>query len=446
MKKLLLFSLAVLTFCACESIGIGEKDVNNPLNDCVISAAVQSGNEAVVQWNGFVGTPQLVLKSADGSECQVAVKVVTASGVIFVVPAGLVPGEYTLVQKGTQPVELGKIEILQPDLPVTGLKYPTYTHPGAVFDVQGIGFDESFALVLKSAQSTIRLDAQLTDAGLSVSVSDDIQPHVYSLVLVSGIDEWVLSGSFNVTRKKRLVAVRKTAPHDTQTSVNEYRVEYSGGQVVAIRYTSGLYEDDVLVETSADDRYVQEEPGFFNGIRVENGENLYPGSYNFQWRYFYDESGRIVSTDVLRFSNKEPAGIHREFKWEYDTDGRPSKVPFELGGMMLSHQTYQYDNGNLVSLSFVDFAYDDETLVNNPYAVDAALGYDMMRIYEEPFLYVPYITGVHSYVSRLLPSGYYKATGLSSVGLFPFTYEFDQDGYMTVMSWEGSASISFIYE
>ena len=82
-----------------------------------------------------------------------------------------------------------------------------------------------------------------------------------------------------------------------------------------------------------------------------------------------------------------------EFLWEYDSEGRPVKVPFELNGKMYNHQIYAYENGNLISFSAVDFAYEDESLVNNP-----------------------------------------------------FTYEFDNDGYMTVMSWEGNTNISFIYE
>lgn len=446
MRKFLVISLAALTVLACESIGNGDKDLNNPLTECVVSVSAQPGTEAVVQWNGFVGMPQLVLRSADGTEYPVTVNVVTASGVIFTVPGGLMPGVYMLVQKGTQELDLGNIEVLESVLPVTGLKFPAYTHPGAVFEIQGIGFDASFSIVLKSGKSDIKLDTQLLDGGLSVSLSENVQPQVYSLVLVSGTDEWILSDSFNVARKKRLAAVRKTAPSDTQISVKEYTIEYSGEQVAAIGYTSKLFEGETVVEVSADDKYVQEEPGFFNGIRVVDGENVYPGSYNFQWRYLYDGTGRIVSTDVLRLSNKEPGGIHREFLWEYDSEGRPVKVPFELNGKMYNHQIYAYENGNLISFSAVDFAYEDESLVNNPYAVDAAHGYDMMRTYEEPFLYFPYLVGAHSFASRLLPSGFYKATGPTSVGLYPFTYEFDKDGYMTVMSWEGNTNISFIYE
>ena len=77
--------------------------------------------------------------------------------------------------------------------------------------------------------------------------------------------------------------------------------------------------------------------------------------------------------------------------------------------------------------------------MNHPFAVDAAHAFDMLMSFGKPMTYVPYLLGIHPFTSRLLPTWASTAS--------KFEYEFDADGYVTQMAWNGgNAKICFVYE
>lgn len=115
----------------------------------------------------------------------------------------------------------------------------------------------------------------------------------------------------------------------------------------------------------------------------------------------------------------------------YDRYVKISDVEFAVEDMDISSLNYGFKyihgaNGRLVSADVHRFSN------NNP---DAAHAFDMMGNTEEPFLYFPYLMGNHPFTSRLLPDGYMAVSGLTTRTKVPFTYEYDEDGYISSMTW-----------
>lgn len=191
-----LFILALTAFLAasCQEKGTLDGDVVNPLDKCVVSESVQPGMEAVAQWNGFDDSATLYLKGEDGKEYGVEVTVVTASGLIFRVPSGVRAGTYTLMLKQEgDPQELGVIEVLESDLPVTGIEFPSAVEPDKDFIIEGVGFNDSFSVFTSDADRRVSLECTLiSKSQMKVSMPAGMPSGIYSLYLSDGTDEWLL--------------------------------------------------------------------------------------------------------------------------------------------------------------------------------------------------------------------------------------------------------------
>lgn len=428
--------LCIAAFCACGEENLSTEDGRNPLSDFAISGvSVAPGNEAVIQWNGFTQNAAVALVDAAGQEFPAQVKTITSSGLIFVIPTGLAPGDYTVCVKQDGNMNVGTISVLEAEMPVTGITFPSAVAPGETFVFGGLGLGTSYAVVLSSDDNIYTLDSKFSPSGLECTVPITMKSGQYSLILTDGVHEWPITSSFIITLKKTLAAVSCDEPYNEGVrTFKEYRVERdANGEVLAVVYYYSRYEGEVI-ETETTDRYVKVADGEY---AVEGGET---SSLNYGFKYTYDSDGMILSADVHRYSSKTPEGIHRIFTWAYDATGLPTAVKFELSGNTYSLQNYIYQDDNLLETNRLVFAYDDETLLNKEFAPDVAHAYDMMHYTDEPFLYVPYLLGEHPHVSKLLPDGDMQITGATSRKKVPFTYTYDEDGYVQTCSWGGTGA------
>ena len=428
MKKLLILFLCAVTFVACDKEGLKTGGGSNPLAEPVLSGAAAPGEEVVVQWNGFGQSAKIFLVDAEGNRYDTEIKVQTSSGLIFVVPSGLMPGEYSVFLE--QGKNIGSVQVLESDIPVSGISFPAAVAPGEIFVFAGVGLDSSYGLILSSSSGQSKLDSQMSSAGLDCMVPADFKTGVYTLILTDGENEWILSKQFKVMKRKALLAVIRDAPYDAGVRIrDEYRLEFQGEELSAIVYRSCLVEAGQEQEELSRDRYVRISD---NEFAVDDKEI---SSLNYGFKYICDSDGKILVADVHRYSNKNPDGVHREFTWNYDQTGRPTAVKYDLNGSIYSLQSYIYQDDNLAETNANIFVYDDATLVNNPFAPDAAHAFDMMHYKDEPFLYFPYLLGRHPFNSKLLPDGYMAISGLTSRAKVPFSYDFDEDGYIKSMTW-----------
>ena len=432
---------ALLMFSACISKESVSGTGSDPLAECVITESAKPGKDAFIQWNGFEKDARITLRGQDGSEYDVHISIITASGLIFQVPSSIFPGIYTVILTQGEVRELGSIEILESDIPVGSLDFPLYAAPGDNIFISGTGFETSYSLFLKSGSKMIQISGTVGPGGYDAEIPSDAERGVYSLWLSDGSSSWLLAETFTIAIRKRLISVIRTEPYDAEMKYRtSYTVEYEGDDVRAISFSTSVVENGVEVSEDSGSRYVLHDDGVY---RAEGGIS---SSNNFNFGYTRDNDGLIVSADVLRYSRTNPGGTMRQFLRIYDAEGRPTNVTYVLDGVTRSIQTYFYENGNLVETNASGFVYDDESLVSQPFAVDAAHAFDMMANTMEPFLYAPLLTGEHPFASRLLPTAFKRVTGATSTQNVPFSYEYDDDGYVRSMKWdEGNTIIAFEY-
>ena len=437
MKRVLIFILTLIFFSACDNDERGTGGGRNPLTDIVLTESAASGEEIVIQWSGFDSDAKVFLIDSAGNEYEAQIRVITSSGLIFIVPDGLMPGEYGVLLGQKQ--NIGTITVLQSDMPVTGISYPAAVAPGETFSFAGIGLDTSYGLMLLSGGERLQLDSTPSSTGLDCLVPADLQTGVYSLILTDGDKEWILSNSFKVCIRKKLVAVWMEKPYDGDViTMSEYRLEFQESVLTAIVYQSYLLQDGQVLE--------DEERSYDRYVKVSDDEfaveDMDISSLNYGFKYTYTADGKLLSADVHRYSSKEPAGVHREFTWLYDNaSGLPVAVRCDLNGTVITMQNYIYEDGNMVETNRNYFVYDDPTLENTPFGPDTAHAFDMMQYKDEPFLFFPYLLGRHPFTSRLLPDGHMAVSGPTSREKVPFTYEYDEDGYVTSMSWKSEGSL-----
>lgn len=432
MRKILTLLLLVFLAVACnDKDGLSGPQAENPLSECVLPASALAGGEVLVQWNGFPEEPAISMVSEDGTSYEVEVTVVTASGLVFLVPSSLTPGTY-MVKSGQD--ELGTMEILPAEMPVTGLKMPSGAKTGEEIAVDGIGFEEGCAAVLVDAEGNeYSLETELTYSGISVVIPDDLAEGAYKVYLVQDGMEWLLSGSFSVyrdTSNKRLTRMDQYSPY-VGTATIRLSWEISRDEPVTLT-VSETFIDGEEESLEAYDRYVCDPTGYFtlehDGFEESNDMGM---------SYVRNADGVVTQADVLIYGDTETT----PFTWTYDADGFLTNI----SSPNLSLRSLSYRDGNLVRFRNTSFKYSDPTLVNHPSAADVVWGYMALMEKNDPFIYIPYLLGWYTKASAHLPTTLLEPspTGAGTVER-PLTYEFDEDGYVTKMSW-GSVYIVFVY-
>ena len=408
-------------------------DPQDPLENCVLPETVKAGGEALVQWDGFKENAQIVLKDGDSKEYPMQVKVVTAYGLTFKVPAKTPAGLYLVVLIQESEITLGKITVTAADMPVTGLKVPAGAEQGETVIIEGIGFEEGCSVVaVDQADQEHSLESEVTYLGLSVVIPADLAEGEYALYLLQDEMRWLLASSFSVY--KELVV--------KQLSRIDYYTEYSGEAMlrmtweisretpVTLTVSESVVEGDV-VELNAYDQYVQGEDGFFtlvnDGLEISN---------NIKMSYTRDFEGKVTVADVLRYDKNDTT----PFTWTYDQNGFLTDI-----SSTKSLCSFEYTDGNMTAFGGRGFEFADPSLVNNPAAPDVIWGYISLMNITEPFIYVPYFLGWYSKASAQLPTAMIvpSPTG-TGTDTYPLTYEFDEDGYVVRMTL-GSEKVEYIF-
>ena len=361
------------------------------------------------------------------------VKVVTAYGLTFKVPAKTPAGLYLVVLIQESEITLGKITVTPADMPVTGLKVPAAAEQGETVIIEGIGFEEGCSVVaVDQADQEHSLESEVTYLGLSVVIPADLAEGEYALYLLQDEMRWLLAQSFSVY--KELVV--------KQLSRIDYYTEYSGEAMlrmtweisretpVTLTVSESVVEGDV-VELKAYDQYVQGEDGFFtlvnDGLEISN---------NIKMSYTRDFEGKVTVADVLRYDKKDTT----PFIWTYDQNGFLTDI-----SSTKSLCSFEYTDGNMTAFGGRGFEFADPSLVNNPAAPDVIWGYISLMNITEPFMYVPYFLGWYSKASAQLPTAMIvpSPTG-TGTDRYPLSYEFDEDGYVVRMTL-GSEKVEYIF-
>ena len=434
MKKLLIILVALLAAVSCNGLddmrGSGGE---NPLDTCVLPSAVQAGDEALVQWNGFAKDAKIWLVSGDGQEYEVAVKVLTDSGIMFVVPASLPAGVYSLVLDQSGRKVLGNIDILAADMPVTGIKVPAGVVIGEELLIEGIGFEEGCAILLvDSAGNEYEAEASVVLSGLSVQLPPEVKKGTYEMYLVQN-GSWLISSSFTVYGKsgpKTLVRLDYISPY-LNSSKLRLSWEVNRGDPITLTLSEYLIEGEE--ETlQAYDQYVCDATGTF---KLEHDE--FETSNDLMMSYTRDEDGAVTVADVQIYGSDKMTA----FIWTYDGDGYLTNVASANFSRSLT-----YSSGNLTKFWTTRFEYKDAEQTNHLSAPDVVWAYMALKDTSDPFVYFPYLLGWYTKASAQLPTAIAIPSPVGTGTIKnDLTYTFDDEGYVEKMAW-GSEEIYFIFE
>ncbi|MBQ7899265.1 MAG: DUF4595 domain-containing protein [Bacteroidales bacterium] len=422
MRRILMTLLLVMAVACNETGSMSGLDVENPLSECVLPASVQAGGEVLVQWDGFPEAPAISVVGEDGTSYEMTVTVVTASGLIFTVPASLAPGIY-MVKSGQD--ELGTIVVLPADMPVTGLKVSSGARQGEDVSIDGIGFEEGCEAVLVDDQENeYPLETVITYSGISVVIPDDLAEGSYKMYLVQDGMKWLLSGSFLVYKDvviKTLTRVDYYSPYVSPMMLRlSWEISRDDPVTLTVSETVINGEEESL---EAYDRYICDASGYFtldhDGFEASNDMGM---------SYIRNADGVVTQADVLIYGDSEAT----PFTWTYDADGFLT----DISSPKRSLRSFSYEGGNLVKFRNTSFEYSDPALINNPSAADVVWGYMSLMEKNDPFIYFPYLLGWYTKASAQLPSAMVSPSPTGTgTEIYALTYEFDAEGYVTRMSW-----------
>lgn len=427
--------LCMLLSVSCnEKEGLSGPSEDNPLSEWVIPSQARAGGEAVIQWNGFNENARIFL--AGNMEYEAEVSVVTASGLVFVVPVYVSSGDYSVILDQDGRTDMGLMEVLDAEMPVSDLKVPSGAQQGETVLITGVGFSEDCSIELIADGVTVSLEASLSPDGISFVVPEDMADADYELMLVQDGVSWLLTSSFSV--KEVIVQVVKTLKR------MDYYSQYIGSAMIRVSWdivreapstlvVSEHVVDGDEVSLEAYDEYVMNEDGAFE--LVHDG---FESSNDLGMSYVMDENGQVAVSDVLIYGDSETT----PFTWTYDEDGFVT----DIASPSRSFRAFGYTDGNLTLFRNTSFVYGDPSLVNNPFAPDVVWGYMALMEKNDPFVYVPYMMGWYSKSSALLPTVMISPspTGTGTVDHM-LSYDFDEDGYVVRMSW-GTNKVEYFFE
>ena len=439
MRKYLFILLALALSCTESQIGNDAQMQPDPLELCVMPEKATCGEEVILQWNGFSDTASILLRSASGDECIVEIKVITESGLIFLLPLSLSPGTYdvVLMQDGT--AVIGQLEVMAPDVPVTGLSVPASSVAGETVLIKGLGFVQNSGIVLVSSDGT-EYDVKVihSASGLNVVIPEDLPEGEYQIRLVQDGYGWVISDSFRVASAARdLVSVAYQGPYLGSAQVR-YTWTVSYDPLLRIVLSETLIDADGTVEAGATDEYVS--------MASENAFELaadgFESSNDIEIIYNMDPEGGVASADVLIYGKSSMTN----FVWAYDQDGFLTDVTYESKTGLRTFADFAYEDGNLIRFKNASFGYTDPSLKNHPDAPDVVWGYMAVSEKFDPFLYFPYLLGWYDARSKCLPTSMTIAEGTGTKTI-PLEYVFDEKGYVTEMKWndKGEAMVIFTF-
>lgn len=440
MRRLLTILCALVLASSCiESQTGGQTEIiKDPVSECVVPETVRCGDDVILQWNGFEQSAYILMRSASGEDSVAEISVITASGLIFNVPYLMSPGFYEIVLIQDGEYVLGQIEVLPPEMPVSGVSMPSSALAEEVILIKGMGFDSSSRIIFVAQDGAeYEIVPEFVAGGLSFVLPDSMQEGEYAVFLVQDGYRWPVCESFQLMSIARtLASVAYQGPYMGTTQVR-YMWTIHDEEPLRIVLSEALVAADGSVDEGSYDEYTSFSENTFE-LTVDGFEM----SNDLEMSYNIDSDGKVTTSDVLVYGNSNPT----EFTWTYDPNGCLTELTYESKSGLRTFRSLLYENGNLVQFRNTLFAYDDASLKNHPDAADVVWGYMSVMEKFDPFMYFPYLLGWYHKASVSLPTSITIPSGTGTVTL-PLTYVFDQDGYVAEMKWSdgGDNKIMFTY-
>ena len=412
MKKTeyIILSIILLCFMSCETDRTGNAEwTDETLSEIRFPSGntFSKGEDVIIICNGLSPDDSFYLVSPGGQQTVIEEVTVTASGIFFT--ANVPAGNYTVVvEHGGERRELGAITVTVATINVTISHVPSYCLPGDAFTVSGVGFDGSAVLVLEDADGNrTPLDTESSANELSAEIPENAPRGKLNLLIVQDDGEQTISRAFFVTSRKWLTAIRYTIGAGMASYEHEYDIHVTRS-------------DDGMV-TACTEYAMTVQPGSDG----ELGEYTVYGFDPVSDEYGYtDFELKVRDSRILEAVFETAQGGIEDyygFGWEY-SDGYLS---YAVGtGTSYSTIFLETVDGNISLAEFyIDCAYDDPSLANNPFAADFTLG---ILAADNEILRMAQVLGLAGKASANLPS---------SIDGTEVSYSCDEEGYVTRASY-----------
>lgn len=436
MKKIWMMMLAICSICAFTACSDDDDNPapQNPASNVRVPATAEIGTEIIVTGTGFSPAAQFVFKGTETS-AEVTQRTIVSTGVTMTVPMSLTPGQYTLVLKQDGEWELGTIELTAASLPVIGLEIPAAGFIGQPMNIGGNGYNETSKVYLVSAEGN-RTEATVTgyQSGLTCTLPAGLAPGTYELVLAQNGGEWTLTEELEVVKMKRLTKIAwvndfSQIMPDYITECT-YEISYANNKPQSFRYDNNSFVLNYDVKENNDQ------------IILSTGE---PGA---EWA---ESFAGYVKQATLKVNN-DLAQSNAAVYYDYD---RAKEVNMSgewvyAGQYMESYNgkggfndwEYTFEDNNLVDVSGTTFEYDSQkyTRPGVDIAVLLCVLPNLDYTNDWGWMYATF-TGLLGEKSAGVPikmsaTEMDPETGEETTILSDLIYSYDDDGYITSVSYE----------
>lgn len=316
----------------------------------------------------------------------------------------------------------GDIEHEAPkEIVIEGLEVPAYVAVGDNLVVKGSGFAADAVFTFEKDGAKVEVSASEVDGGISLAVPADMARDHYALVLSQEGVSKTLSEDVWVTIRKAFKSATLNMSGTYGLFSYGWTVTRTDGQITEIRYKNSNADDIDSPSNDFIDIYVAD------GLTFTNTQNKTEYAYN-KTVTFVEEGGLIKSAEAVN-EYDDPMS----YVWNYDDNGYIMNITH--------NEDVKYEVVYDADMNATEFVvegwtaagakYDGAQQHNNPYAPSVAFA--VASVYQYTFMHHHF-----AYFNGMIKAGTLLPTSIDWQGYgnyFGVTYTFDDDGYVTRISW-----------
>lgn len=309
---------------------------------------------------------------------------------------------------------------------IQNLVVPEYVAVGETLLVKGDGFAADAAFVLSKDGVSTDVTSQAAEGGVSIAIPAEMERGHYALTVTQEGASKVLAEDVWVTIRKKFKSATLNMSGAYGIFSYGWTVTRTDGAISELNYKNSWAED---MDSNSDD-YI--DTYVADGLTFTNTKNGTEFAYN-KSVTFTETDGLITSAEAVN-----EYGDPMSYVWKYDENGyiqnitHNDEVKYEV--------SYDADM-NVTGFNIEGWAdnvaarYDGAQEHNNPYAPSAVFAIFSVYQYTYVHHHFAYFNGMIK-ANTLLPTSI-DWQGFGS--FFDVTYTFDDDGYVSRISWKDSA-------
>lgn len=313
---------------------------------------------------------------------------------------------------------------------IEGLSVPAYVAVSETLEVMGEGFAADAVFVLEKDGTSAEVTYQTIEGGVSIAIPADMERGHYALKVTQEGASKVLSEDVWVTIRKKFKSATLNMSGSYGIFSYGWTVTRTDGAISELNYKNSWAEDMDSKSEDYIDTYVAD------GLTFTNTKNGTEFAYN-KSVTFTETDGLITSAEAIN-EYDDPM----TYVWNYDQNGyiqnitHNDEVKYEVSydaDMNVTGFNIEGWKDNIAA------RYDGAQEHNNPYAPSAIFA--VACVYQYTFMHHHF-----AYFNDMIKANTLLPTSIDWQGygnFFDVTYTFDDDGYVSRISWNDPAYSEF---